>query len=179
MLYVVNENEFKVEACELSNGSIDMLRIYDKDGVLSTWARGFRDGTLYSTEIEAEKGLAKLKSLYFDDFKYKPFMRVPLLEANKENLVRIERSITELLSDHENFTGIDFCDVSAGGIQIRGHHGQINGYTYGRQITIKYDFSNCIEVVTEFVKMWKELDTPDKLRSEKSFIADGEKYGWD
>lgn len=177
MLYVINENDFTIEPCELAENSSDMVRIY-KDGELSKWSRGYRDGTLYSTEDEAEKGLTKLKSLYFDDFKYKPFIRAKLLEASKETLVKIEQSITRLLSDYENFLGIDFCDVSAGGIQIRGHHAQIKGYTYGSQPTIQYDLSNSLDVVTEFVEMWKTKDVPDEVSREQSFIAAGEASGW-
>lgn len=178
MLYVINENEFKIESCELAEKSSDMVRIY-KNGELSSWSRGFRDGTLYAMKDEAEKGLAKLKSLYFDDFKYKPFMRVELLEKCKNTLVKIEQSINKLLSEYENFQGIDFCDVSAGGIQIRGHHAQIKGYTYGRQLTIQYDMSNSLDMVAEFVEMWRAVDTPEKIASEKLYIFEGEKYGWD
>ena len=50
----------------------------------------------------------------------------------------IESQINKCLCGFENFQGIDFCNVGAGGIQIRGHHKQIKGFTYGSQPTIKY-----------------------------------------
>lgn len=112
-------------------------------------------------------------------FKHKPYLRDDILSEHKEKLIHIEQEITKQLTDYENFDGIDFCDVNAGGIQIRGHHKQINGYTYGKQPTIKYDFSNYLECIDEFVQMWKEYDTPNKVRDEQWFIEQGEKYGWD
>lgn len=93
--------------------------------------------------------------------------------------MRVANSIKDMLVDFPNYIGCDFCDVNANGIQIRGHHKEIGGYTYGEQITIKYDFSNIEEVADEFVERWKQLDNPSDVARYKSFLADGERYGWD
>ena len=91
----------------------------------------------------------------------------------------IEKEIGKNLKSYPNFKGIDFCDVHAGGIQIRGHHKDIKNYCFGEQITIKYDFSNYKDTVAQFVDMWKSLDNNSFISGYKMFLADGEKYGWD
>ena len=115
----------------------------------------------------------------YHGFRYKPYVSLKILEEHKKDLLEIETQINNSLYDYKNFEGIDFCDVNAGSISIRGHHKQIKGYTYGTQPKIKYDFSNKNEVVTEFVQMWQENDTEKSLKRQQEFIADGEKYGWD
>jgi len=111
--------------------------------------------------------------------KHKHFLKPDVLSEHQNDFDYIEESICTQLSEYENFDGIDFCDVGANGIQIRGFHKKVGDYTYGDQPTIKYDFSNIEEVITEFVEMWKAQDNPAKLNSYLSFIYWGEKYGWD
>ena len=112
-------------------------------------------------------------------FKYKPFLKEKILKEYLNELTYIENEITKKLKNFPNFNGIDFCDVNADGIQIRGHHKLIKGYTYGSQPTIQYDFSNYEECINKFIKMWKEFDTPEQVKSYQNFITDGEKWGWD
>ena len=105
-----------------------------------------------------------------------------LLDGYTEYTPIFEAAIAEIntaLKDYPNFDGVDFCDVGANGIQIRGHHKQIGGYTYGSQPTIKEDLSNITEATQEFIDMWKAEDTPMKVLKFKEFISFGEKYGWD
>jgi hypothetical protein len=111
--------------------------------------------------------------------KYKPFLRQHILDKHLEDLFYIESIITEQLKVFPNFEGIDFCDVNAGGIQVRGHHNQIKGYSFGNQPTINYDFSNLDEVIEQFVSMWEVSDTPKKVKEYQDFIRDGERWGWD
>ena len=92
---------------------------------------------------------------------------------------QIEYRTDELLADCESYNGIDFCDVHAGGIQVRIHHKQIKGYSYGHQVTINYDFSNMDEVPELVTRVFKYYDTSDQVKTMKSYIAQGEKYGWD
>lgn len=133
---------------------------------------------LYDTYEEAKAEYDKYKELS-NQYDNKYFLNINTVKEHTEDLIKIQEGIKEGLKGYENFNGIDFCDVSAGGIQIRGFHKEIEGYSYGKQITINYDFSNKNEVVNLFIDMWKEYDKGDKVRREKSFIADGEKYGWD
>lgn len=114
-----------------------------------------------------------------NNFQRKPYMKDKMLEENYDKLIYIESEINKQLANFEGFDGIDFCDVSAGGIQIRGHHKEVKGYTYGDQITLKYDLSNSEEAIELFVEMWKEQDTPKNLKEYKDFIAAGERWGWD
>lgn len=87
--------------------------------------------------------------------------------------------INEGLKEYSNFDGVDFSDVGANGIQIRGHHKEIKGRTYGTQPTIKYDLSNITDTVSEFIEMWKQEDTTQKVNDYKRFLELGDKYGWD
>ena len=91
----------------------------------------------------------------------------------------IRTSIAAQLADYPNFVGVDFCDVTAGGIQIRGHHKEVTSYTYGKQVTVKYDLSNAQEVAQQFVTMWKEQDTDTHLAGYKGFLTEGKRWGWD
>jgi hypothetical protein len=118
-------------------------------------------------------------NIQIDNSKYLSYLHEEIYEKHKNDFIKIQNEITEQLKDYPNFNGIDFCDVSAGGIQIRGHHININGYSYGDQPTIEYDFSNVDECIKQFVKKWKEYDNPDNYRLFIKFIENGEKYGWD
>lgn len=88
-------------------------------------------------------------------------------------------SINKSLVGYPNFDGVDFCDVNAGGIQIRGYHKQIEGHTYGYQPTIKEDLSNIIKATEIFIDMWKTEDTPAQVQNFKDFLEMGKLYGWD
>lgn len=114
-----------------------------------------------------------------NNFQRKPFLRDDMLNEHYDKLINIESQINEQLVDFEYFDGIDFCDVGARGIQVRGFHKEIKGYSYGNQITIEYDFSNCDEIVELFVSMWKSEDTPEKIKRYNSFLEAGERWGWD
>ena len=133
---------------------------------------------LFNTYEDAEKAQKHLKKLY-NGFKNKPFISASILEKYKSKLVLIEKSIQNGLDGYNNFDGIDFCDVNAGGIQIRGHHKAINNYCFGEQITIKYDFSNYKDAISEFINMWKSLDNDNYISGYKKFLNSGEEYGWD
>lgn len=175
--------KFSFKPCMLSGCSsinFPFVRFFnDKMKLDTSCSRGADWERLFDSFEDAEKETKRLNSLYFDGFYQKPFIKIEILENHKEDLLKIENDINKLLKGFEDFQGIDFCDVSAGGIQIRGHHKYIKGYTYGDQPTIKYDFSNKDDIVMEFVSMWYKRDNPSNIRSELKFIADGEKYGWD
>lgn len=94
-------------------------------------------------------------------------------------LQAIRDAIADGLRDHPNFEGVDFCDVSAGGIHVRGHHREVKGHTYGEQPLLQYDMSNAVEVVDKFIEAWKKMDDEKTLRAYKAFIEDCDKWGWD
>jgi hypothetical protein len=97
----------------------------------------------------------------------------------EDTLFRVRRFIMQELEQYPNFEGVDFCDVSAGGIQIRGHHKEVVGYSYGPQTTIRYDFINAMEAANQFVEGWKQHDEPVKVSGFNDFLNDGNTYGWD
>lgn len=114
-----------------------------------------------------------------DGFDYLPYMNEVMLKTFKNLLLDIQGIIHDGLKDYPNFLGIQFIDVSAGGIQIRGFHKQVSGYSYGKQVTIKYDMSNAYDCAELFVESWKASDTEESVKATLSFIKEGEAYGWD
>lgn len=133
---------------------------------------------IFETKEAAEEAFKYYSSLY-GMFKYRPYLSIKMLINHAEQLHKIEQDIEEGLKDNENFEGVDFCDVSAGGIQIRIHHKEIKNYTYGGQYTILYDFSNADDAAQAVIEHFKEIDNPKDIKIMLDFIADGEKYGWD
>ena len=176
--WYVDSFKYEIKPCILSDSYL-MIIFINEDNSLCNYSQSFKEENLFETKVDAEKRLEYLDNLYHKTFKHVPYMKEPMLTKYLQKLIYIENSITEQLKDFPNFIGIDFCNVSANGVQIRGHHEQIKRYTYGKQPTIKYDFSNCEEVINEFVEMWKQIDNPTSVRGELAFIADGEIYGWD
>lgn len=101
-------------------------------------------------------------------------------ENHQEKLEYIRFQINKRINNKDNYLGIDFCDVGANGIQIRGHHALIKGYCYPfNMLTLKYDFSNVDEVIEEFILAWDACDNKEKINDVKRFIDAGRKYGWD
>lgn len=152
--------------------SVEMIAIPKKKSV------AFKQEYLFDTYDEAEHCKNNLYKIYFETFRRKPLVRPEKLEPYYSKLVDIELTITERLSKYPSFNGIDFCDVTANGIQIRGHHKQVVGYCFGSQPTIRYDFSNYNECVEEFIEMWQSKDNLEYLRQFKSHLSEGERWGW-
>lgn len=113
-----------------------------------------------------------------DGFDYLPYMNEVMLKTFKDLLLDIQSIIHDGLKDYPNFLGVQFIDVSAGGIQIRGFHKQVSGYSYGKQVTIKYDMSNAYDCAELFIEAWKASDTESSLKATLVFIKEGEEYGW-
>lgn len=179
IFWYVNIHDYTLKPCVLSDKYYHTIQFIQEDNNITNALYGFYEENLFDNKDIAQKRLNYIKRLYFETFKHTPYLSVSIIENHLQELLYIENKITEALKDFENFQGIDFCNVSAGGIQIRGHHKRIKNYTYGIQPTIKYDFSNIEECIQEFIEMWKQYDTPEKVNVELRFIEDGEKYGWD
>ena len=99
-----------------------------------------------------------------------------------EHINEVERIITEInaeLIKHETFDRIDFCDVSAGGIQIRLFTKAMPCASIGEQKTILHDWSNVDEVIRDVIAEYEYRDTPENIQSFVDFIDFGNKYGWD
>lgn len=177
--WFVDTNKYTIYPCKLNRDSYQTITFIKDDGSMCNWSIYTKEDYLFDNKSDAEAKLNYIKKIYLETFKHVPFLSLNILEEHLDELIYIENKINEALKSYENFEGIDFCDVHAGGIQIRGHHKQIKGYTYGDQPTLNYDFSNIEECIQEFINMWKYYDTPEKVKNELDFIADGEKYGWD
>jgi hypothetical protein len=177
-----NNYRYSLKPCLLSNASTNgfpFVRYFKNGTIDNIFSCGAEWKSLFDKFEDAEKEAKRLNSLYFDGFRYKPYLKIGELEVHKSELLIKEFLIDKLLSGFENYNGIDFCNVGAGGTQIRMHHKKIIGYTYGRQITILPDYSNINDVILRVADAWIESDKENKVKNELKFIADGEKYGWD
>lgn len=163
---------------DFGKGYLNVREIDENLNVKKEYSKFKKLDDLYISFIEAKEIKRKYNNM-ISKFDFRPYMYIEMIEEHFKELMFIQNDIHKKLKGYENFLGIDFCNVSAGGIQIRGHHKNITGYTYGEQPTIKYDFSNIKEVISEFVNMWFDYDCDEYISREKDFIAFGEKYGWD
>lgn len=179
--YYVDFSELKIYECILGENSTGdfYIEYYSEDNEEVRIKVNFNKNNLFKNLNEAKGRLKYLKELYIGNFDYRPFIRDDMLIKHYQELMYIQNEIHKRLAGYENFNGIDFCAVGVLGIQIRGHHKKVDGYSYGQHITIKYDFSNVEQCIDEFVEMWKESDTPEKVESMIRFIEQGEKWGWD
>lgn len=179
VFYHVSGSQSVVKPCVLKcSCNLLTIRIFDKDWELSDCSQCFNWEDMFLDYNEAKK-LSKERNDRISSFRHRPYMSHKMLEEHFDELKRTEALIDKMLSGFENYGGIDFCNVGAGGIQVRIHHNSITGYTYGQQKTILYDFSNIDEIPFEVVKEFVRIDVPEAILREKSFIAMGEKYGWD
>ena len=170
-----------VKPCILSkHSSLDfpVVREFEDDWSLEKSSHGASWENLYFNYDEA-KSVSREANKRLFAFRYIPYLSHKCIKEHFKELKDTEEMIDKLLSGFENYNGIDFCDVTAGGIQVRLHHKEIKGYTYGNQITIKYDFSNIEDVPLQVVKAFIGADKPSLIAKEKAFIREGEKYGWD
>lgn len=130
--------------------------------------------------VETYEEALKIKEEYEELRKYfnANFIKYKWVMEHYNELSKLKKELDKLVEKYENLVGYDFCDVSAGGVQIRLKHKEIKNYTFGRQITIKYDCSNINEVLDLVEKAWVEDDTEENVNFDKRMIADCEKWGW-
>lgn len=163
---------------DFGKGYLNVREIDENLNVKKEYSKFKKLDDLYISFIEAKEIKRKYNNM-ISKFDFRPYMNIEMIEQHFKELLFIQNDIHKKLKGYENFLGIDFCNVGANGIQIRGHHKNITGYTYGEQPTIKYDFSNIKEAISKFVNMWFEYDCDEYISKEKEFIVSGEKYGWD
>lgn len=159
------------------------VQLYAEKVVIETIPKNkreiYKQQYIFEDFNEVEKCRKHLQLAYFETFQRRPLIKIETIEQYLMELVEIELTISEALSEHPNFDGIDFVDVSANGIQVRGFHKKVKGYCYGSQPTIKYDFSNYKDIIEEFINMWKSSDNEERVNQYSSIIEDGNTYGWD
>lgn len=180
--YYVDSQNFQIKECRKRINKdylcSEWIRPLKMDGTPENYSHGACVDNLFDNEFDAINRASFLKKLYLGTFREKPFLKSEILIQNLDKLIFIESAINKGLEDYENFESIDFCDVSAGGIQIRGRHKLIKNYTYGNQPTIKYDFSNFKECIKDFLEDWKAKDNPEYVKNYQGFLREGERYNW-
>lgn len=105
------------------------------------------------------------------------YLSEEIVDEHRDDIIHINDEIMKQL-EGTGIDCVDFCDVSAGSIQVRLFHKDVPGYSYA-DVNLSYDWDNIEEVVQDAIEAFKRLDNPEHLSSYKRFIADGEKYGWD
>lgn len=162
--------------------------MFETRRVLVKYAEGTKSALGYSFYTDADALYLSLEDAIsehlryqkiYESFKRTPYLSFKMINEHFNDFMYIQDLIYKLLSGFENFNGIDFCDVHAGGIQVRIHHKKIKGYTYGQQQTILYDFSNKTEIPWQVAKEFVKKDNEKDIKATQDFIKDGETYGWD
>ena len=98
-------------------------------------------------------------------------------EEHKADIKRIVAEITDKLKD-TNLMEVSFCDVSAGTIQVNLIHKDTPCYTF-LHVALNHEWDNIDDLIEEAVTEFKKYDNEKHVKSYKSFLSDGEKYGWD
>ncbi len=107
------------------------------------------------------------------------YLKEKTIDNHLQDLIYIHNQICFILyQQYPNFDGLDFCDVSANGIQVRLHHKQIPNYTY-HSVTLDYNFSNINDVINTAIDIWSYCDNEQSVKQYQDFLSYGERYGWD
>ena len=98
----------------------------------------------------------------------------------KEILWNLYQRICNELKSDPNFDDIDFCDVSAGGIQIRLKHKAIKTQCVGEQYTLHYNLDNIEECYNKVINEWNEIVSDKRyIPAYQRMLDDFAKYGCD
>lgn len=119
-----------------------------KDNVVKNFARGCSWSMIFETLDDAKKKKREIDKIFLDGFSFKPLIRVNVLIEIKDQLLEIESVINLIFSNHSDFKGVRFSDVSAGGIQV---------YAAGFHATLHYDLSNKVSVIKFFLSELNNL----------------------
>lgn len=99
------------------------------------------------------------------------------IDNHRDDIIRINDKIMEGLKG-TNIKSIDFCDASCGYIPVRLFHKDVGGFAF-TSVKLNSDWSNIEEVIQDAIDSFKRLDKPEHIKSYKSFLEDGQRYGWD
>lgn len=157
VFYVVREPEGNQKSYTVQHGSLSctsstpFISKYTKlsDGNFLKTHRGAKWADIFESYEEAKHRAKYLDSLYSDGFANRPHIKVELLQRIKPTLLQINDALDRLFEDYKDFNGVRFCDVGANGIQI---------YAAAHMETLKYDLSNKIELLKEFISAYKVLE---------------------
>ena len=86
------------------------------------------------------------------------------------DLEKIKTIVSSRLSSNPNFDGIKLTDLGNGGITLSFMHKQIKGYVFCHG-TIDYDWSNVVKVTGDLCDEFIRLDSPDYIKSYRSFLG--------
>ena len=100
--------------------------------------------------------------------------RYATLSNARELLEAIRSRILDGIGNDDKLASVDFCDVSAGYIQVHAVHVDEKGYAHFH-LPLKYDLSNADQLVSDFVATWKK----QREVSYSTFYREGERWGWD
>ena len=92
----------------------------------------------------------------------------PYAEKHRADIEKIKTIVSSRLSSNPNLDGISL-GVNIDGIQLSFMHKQIKGYVFCYS-TIDYDWSNVVKVTGDLCDEFIKLDTPDYIKSFKSFL---------
>lgn len=121
----------------------------------------------------------KFYELACSQFQHTPLVRPSYLMDNLVALLSIELLIAQALADHPDFDGVEFYQDHRGKIGVRTFHKQVRGCCFGDYKFLEPDLSNRDEVIDFAISNFKRLDNPGTISYAKSFISDGERYGFD
>ena len=95
--------------------------------------------------------------------------------------------IKKNLKDYPNFIDADINSITPieedSLLVIQGKNKQVHGFYYGEDIKFyksQLTSTKAIQnIADKFIKDWKDLDNPEAIEQYKSFLEQGETYGWD
>ena len=95
--------------------------------------------------------------------------------------------IKDSLKDYPNFIDANVNNITPNEedslLVIQGKNKQVQGFYYGEDIRFheaQLTSTKAIQnIADKFIKSWKDLDNPEAIEWYKSFLEQGETYGWD
>ena len=105
----------------------------------------------------------------------------------QSKIKELKSYIKENLKDYPNFIDVDIHNLEPSDEDslwvIQGKNKQVHGFYYGEDIIFKESQLTSTKVAQniadKFIKSWKDLDNPEAIEQYKSFLEQGETYGWD
>lgn len=108
------------------------------------------------------------------------------IELNSK-IKELKLYIKKNLKDYPNFIDANVHNITPDEedslLVIQGKNKQVHGFYYGEAIKFhesQLTSTKAIQYIADkFIKSWKDLDNPEAIEQYKSFLEQGETYGWD